>query len=189
MSRASEQIIFDELKSGSETAFKKVYEDNREKFLNFATKYELTQDELIDVYQDAYIVFHENILTGKLESLTSTLGTYLFSIGKFMIMDRLRKENKTVRSDRVLEIIREEEIELDDLEMDIEELTSRQRLLAMFFKELGEQCQKILTLFYYRGLTIDEIMNVGNYNNKNVVKSQKSRCLKTLRDKMKNSPN
>ncbi len=187
MNKASKQNIFAELKSGSEQAFKKVYEDNRDKFLNFAKKYDLSNDELIDVYQDAYLVFHENILSGKLKEMTSTISTYLFSIGKFMIMDRLRKENKTIRSDDTLRIIREEEIE--DFEIDWEELTPKQKLLERFFDELGEQCKKILTLFYYRGLNIDEIVKIGNYNNKNVVKSQKSRCLKTLREKIQNPKN
>ncbi|MFP2997077.1 sigma-70 family RNA polymerase sigma factor [Spongiivirga sp. MCCC 1A20706] len=183
MSNLTDQDLFNALKNGSEQAFKKVYEDNREKFVLFAKRYDLTDDEVIDIYQDAYIVFHENIVSGKIKQFTSTISTYLFSIGKFMIMDKMRKNNKTIRSEKVMSVVKEE-VDINDFEIDITAPSERQLLLKKFFSSLGEQCQKILTLFYYRGLTIDEIMEVGNYASKNVVKSQKSRCLKTLKDKI-----
>ncbi|NER18693.1 RNA polymerase sigma factor [Spongiivirga citrea] len=183
MNDLANQDLFSALKNGSELAFKKVYEDNREKFILYAKRYELTDDEVIDIYQDAYIVFHENIVSGKIKQFTSTISTYLFSIGKFMIMDKMRKNNKTIRSEKVMNVVKEE-VDINDFEIDATAPTERQLLLKKFFSALGEQCQKILTLFYYRGLTIDEIMEVGNYASKNVVKSQKSRCLKSLKDKI-----
>jgi len=183
MNELTDQNLFNALKNGDELAFKKVYEDNREKFILFAKRYELTDDEVIDIYQDAYIVFHENIVSGKIKQFTSSISTYLFSVGKFMIMDKMRKNNKTIRSEKVMNVVKEE-IDINELNLDTDAPTERQLLLKKFFSTLGEQCQKILTLFYYRGLTIDEIMDVGNYASKNVVKSQKSRCLKTLKDKI-----
>jgi DNA-directed RNA polymerase specialized sigma subunit len=49
-------------------------------------------------------------------------------------------------------------------------------------KKLGEQCQKVLTLFYYEEKKLDEIQSLLGYTNKDVLKSQKSRCLKQLKD-------
>ncbi|WP_254097249.1 RNA polymerase sigma factor [Aquimarina sp. Aq107] len=65
------------------------------------------------------------------------------------------------------------------------QLTPQQELLRQHFKNLGKRCQEMLTLFYYRGLTIDEITESLGYENKNVVKSQKSRCLKSLKESIK----
>jgi RNA polymerase sigma factor (sigma-70 family) len=50
------------------------------------------------------------------------------------------------------------------------------------FEQLGDKCQKVLKLFYYDGFTLEEIQKQLNYDNYNVVKSQKSRCLKTLKE-------
>jgi RNA polymerase sigma-70 factor (ECF subfamily) len=61
--------------------------------------------------------------------------------------------------------------------------------LKKYFDALGEKCQKILTLFYYQQYNIKEIMAEGNYNSENVVKSQKSRCLKTLKEAINNALN
>ena len=64
----------------------------------------------------------------------------------------------------------------------INELTEEQEQLRKAFKVLGQKCKDVLTLFYYRGFDLEEIKNSLNYTNKDVVKSQKSRCLKTLRN-------
>lgn len=96
MAKTDKDITLEELKSGSEKVLKTVYEENRDKFLNFARRYGLTEEENIDVYQDAYIVFYENVMNGKLEKLTSSVSTYLFSIGKYLIFDRMRKNKKSV---------------------------------------------------------------------------------------------
>ena len=42
-------------------------------------------------------------------------------------------------------------------------------------------CQKILELFYYQEKKLGDIVNALGYDNKDVVKSQKSRCIKQLR--------
>jgi len=71
------------------------------------------------------------------------------------------------------------------MDIETEALTVQQRLLKKHFKTLGRQCQELLTLFYYRGFTIKEILNHGSYNSENVVKSAKSRCMKTLKERIK----
>jgi len=64
---------------------------------------------------------------------------------------------------------------------DIDELTTEQKQLQVAFKTLGQKCKEILTLFYYRGYDLEDIMNELNYTSKDVVKSQKSRCIKSLK--------
>jgi len=90
-------ITIEDLKKGSEIIYKTIYENNRTKFLNFARRYGLEDDDIVDVYQDAYIAFYNNVMSGKLETLTCSVSTYIISIGKFMIFDKL-KRNKTVRT-------------------------------------------------------------------------------------------
>jgi len=61
-------------------------------------------------------------------------------------------------------------------------LTKEQRLLKKYYDQLGDRCKSILNLFYYQGYDLDEIRVILNYSNKKVLKSQKSRCLKQLKD-------
>ncbi|GAA3628005.1 RNA polymerase sigma factor [Flavivirga jejuensis] len=184
MTEHSDQLLFNSLKEGSDDDFKKVYNDNRPMFLNFAKKYGIAEEDILDIYQDAYIVFYENIQTGKLAELRSSLATYLMSIGKYMILDKLRKNKKKVDGYQILERVEEVDLELDFFDIIQPKLSKEQVLLKDYFDKLGERCQQILTWFYYKKYNIKEIMSAGNYKSENVVKSQKSRCLKTLKESM-----
>ncbi|RRQ50705.1 sigma-70 family RNA polymerase sigma factor [Maribacter algicola] len=173
------------LRSGSEKLLREIYTDNREKFLNFARKYQLSEDDNIDIYQDAYVIFYDNVMQGKLTELNSSVSTYLFSIGKYLIFDRMRKNKKTVGSHFPMEVVGKADVSLEELSLGAEELSAEQKLLQKYFATLGTQCKELLNLFYYRGFTIQEIVESGGYNNENVVKAAKSRCMKTLKERIK----
>ena len=179
------EITLNELRQGSEKMLKRVYEENREKFLNYAKRFNLSEEENIDVYQDAYVIFYDNIMSGKLETLTSSISTYLFGIGKYLIFDQMRKNKKKVGSNYDISMVGESDELVSTFELERTELTKEQKLLQKYFGTLGKKCQELLTLFYYRGLTIQEIMEVGGYNSENVVKSQKSRCMKILKERIR----
>ncbi|KAA1247514.1 RNA polymerase sigma factor [Aquimarina sp. RZ0] len=170
------------LKKSHNQALEKIYNEYRSSFLQFAKKYELDHDSVIDVYQDAFIALREHAIQGKLDNIKSSVKTYLFSIGKYMIYDLLRKQKKTIPYEHSVEF---KETADEEFFFEEPELTSKQQLLRQYFKNLGKRCQEMLTLFYYRGLTIDEITESLGYENKNVVKSQKSRCLKSLKELIK----
>ena len=186
MNKNPDNILLEKLKKGNNRAFEEVYEDNREKFLNFGYQFNLTKDDLLDIYQDAYIILYENIMIGKLTTLSSSISTYLISIGKYKILDRLRKNKKVVHN-HFLSQKTIEETTLMSFEMENESLTKNEVLLKKYFDELGEKCKAILIMFYYKKYSIKEIVAEGNYNSENVAKSQKSRCLKTLRHLCKNA--
>jgi len=163
-------------------SLEKIYNEYRSSFLQFAKKYDIDHASLIDIYQDAFIALREHAINGKLENIKSSVKTYLFSIGKYMIYDHLRMQKKTVS------IENSGFKDISDTEnpiLEYPQLTPQQQLLQRHFKTLGKRCQEMLTLFYYRGLTIEEITENLGYENKNVVKSQKSRCLKSLKELIK----
>ncbi len=187
MEKQSENALFKSLKDGSETAFKEVYESNRGLFLNFSRKYGLGDEDVLDVYQDAYIAFYENIQNGKLTELKSSVSTYLISIGKYKIMERLRKNSKKQENDHALYAVPDEDLVLESFDIVQEDLTPHQKLLQRYFEDLGEKCKAILTMFYYKKYSVKQIMAAGHYNSENVVKSQKSRCLKTLKEAIEKS--
>ena len=174
-----ESNLLEGLKKGDQNVLREIYIENKEDFFHFAKKHQLTKDEILDIYQDAILALRENAMLGKIKPTTSSLKTYFFSIGKYMIYDVLRKKKKIYLTNNFKENTNEFDFLFD------KELTSNQKKLQIAFNSLGEKCKEILTLFYYRGYTIDDITSHLNYNNKDVVKSQKSRCLKTLKDKIK----
>ena len=58
----------------------------------------------------------------------------------------------------------------------------RQRLVARLMETIGEPCKSILELFYFRGFSMEAIAERLQYKNENVVKTQKLRCLTSLKN-------
>ncbi len=48
------------------------------------------------------------------------------------------------------------------------------------FEMLGTSCKKILTLFYYENLSMKEIVEQTDYDNEQVIRNKKHKCLKAL---------
>lgn len=170
------QVVIDLLKKNDEKAIRTLYNDNKNGFILFAKRYNVSHDDLVDVYQDAIIALIENARKGKIDDLKSSLTTYLFGIGKFMIFQKLKKDGKNVAMDDF------EKIEMVHDDYSEEETNLQVKMLQAGFKKLGEQCRKVLQLFYYEEKKLDEIQTLLGYTNKDVLKSQKSRCLKQLKE-------
>lgn len=161
---------------------KKVYVSYRESFINFAKKFSSSKEDVLDSYQDAIIILQEKAIRGELNNLKCSLKTYLFSLGKYILYEKNRKKSKTfmiIKEDEDYNYIKTTEVFFN------ENLNKNQKLLEKAFSSLGKRCKEILTLFYYRGYSIEEIVEALQYENKNVVKSQKSRCIKQIKDKIK----
>lgn len=175
-----EQLI-SQLKKRDRDALKNVYLEYKTEFFKFSSRYTTDKVTLEDIFQDAIIVLYENALAGKLDNLKSTLKTYLFGTGKFMLFKHFRDSKKDIRTDQDYVFDNYEQAVIEEVSED-EGLNAYQKLLVANFKKLGDKCREILELFYLQGMKLDEIMGLQGYENKNVAKSQKSRCLKTLKD-------
>jgi len=179
MNSRDSKTIIELLKQGDKNALEKIYLENREGFINFAKKYNVNENDAIDIYQDSIMVLRENAINGRIDDLQSNISTYLFAIGKYKIYYNFRLQSKTVLKND-FDLV-EENIDFD-VNLYGQELTKEQKLLKKYYDRLGDRCKSILNLFYYQGYSLDEIRSILNYSNKKVLKSQKSRCIKQLKD-------
>lgn len=173
-----EKVILEALKNDNKSVLKSIYLEHKSAFIGFAKTYNMDYEDAQDIYQDAVIALRENALKGHLDNLNSELKTYLFSIGKYMIYKRLKEKKKLHFIDSIEKTNDFDELKITDIDYNF---NTRQRQLQIAFKSLGAKCQTLLNLFYMRGFTLDEIVEEFNYNTKDVAKSQKSRCLKSLK--------
>ena len=170
------------IKKGDKNTLGVIYEENRKRFVNFAKKQGLNPEDAKDVYQDAIIVFRDNIVQGKIKVLNSSVSTYLFGIGKHLIRYQMRLNSRTVNSPVLIINETKEDLDVNFLG---EEVTKEQRLLQKGLKKLGAKCVEVLELFFLEGYILDEIVHFLNYKNKKVLGSQKSRCISQLREIIK----
>lgn len=176
-----DQYVVDKLKEEDLKTLDKVYLTYKKEFFLFARTFSIPEGDIADVYQETIISLYENIQNKKLEHLTSTLKTYVFAIGKFKIYTQLKKNKSLTHDGNVIHI--SEEMQVFETEVDEE----RQLRLQKGLSQLGAKCQKILELYYYKGMALDEIQTELDYTSKDVLKSQKSRCLKQLKELVKKS--
>ena len=67
------------------------------------------------------------------------------------------------------------------------EREAKQEMMKLV-ESLGEVCKKILVLFYYEGLSMKEILNSMDYENEQVVRNKKYKCLKQLTEMINEDP-
>ena len=166
----------DELESGSEAWLDELYHQNLVKFQTWATrKYKLDEDTVLDIYQQAIISLYENVRYNKISQLNSSPSTYLFGIGKNLILKQLRENTKV---DKHLLRIQEH---WHFVQYDEDTFSQTFEVVKNELNKTSEPCKSIIELFYIRGMNIRAIASKLNYKSQDVVKTQKSRCMKTLK--------
>ena len=171
--------IISRIKADDRYILAELYKNYREEFIQFIQKnYGLTREESKDIFQDTIIAFYQNIVTGKLQYLSSDVKTYLFAIGKRQAStfkkNLFKIGNVSIDSDikAILKDIAEEMEQPNDLEDAVKKVLS----------ELPEHEKKILELFYYEKKSMDEIATIMGYANANSMKKKKSLILKKVGD-------
>ena len=170
-----EAALIARLHKDDKKALEEVYMRYRVAFSAYAQKYNLEQADILDVYQDAIISMYQNLVEKQVRLRDSSLKTYLFGIGKHKILDHIKANKKLYR-------LKNNPIAYEEINIETFELTIEQQQLAKYFRRLGESCQEILRMYYYRNWSIKEIVDWSHYKDENTVKSHKSRCLKKLRN-------
>ncbi|WP_436517213.1 RNA polymerase sigma factor [Ekhidna sp. To15] len=178
MEATSERNIIDRLSQGDEHAFKKVYSLYKKEARNWLMKHFGDDNLFEDVYQDAVIVLYEAALDGKLADLKCTLKTYLFAVCRNQLLKRFKLQKR--QDDKVdeVQIYYREWVEEEEGE---NELTQQ---LKEHFTAMKEPCKSILKLFYYQSMSLQQIAVTLGYSDKNVLKVQKSRCVRYLKEKV-----
>lgn len=142
------------------------------------------QQDAEDMFQDAVVSFIDLVQKGKFRD-ESTVKTFLYSLNRHQWLNELKRRGRAQ--------LREEkfETEQDKTEIDVTEaITSREATnqLVSLVAKLGETCKKILLLFYYENRSIREILDTLHYENEQVVRNKKYKCLKQLEQMMNDDP-
>ena len=183
MSELDDQQIVDSLKSGDEEVFQQIYKDYRDSFAEWATyRFTLDRDDALDIFQEALVALFDNAVKGKLTELKVTLKTYIYAIAKNLIYKKHRSEKRTFHQENPEDSMKE--VPMEELELEEDEATLRERKVMEELKNMKEPCQSILKLFYLRSYSMEEMAEELGYKNTATMKTTKMRCLKDLRKKV-----
>ncbi|MFP4090728.1 MAG: RNA polymerase sigma factor [Cyclobacteriaceae bacterium] len=137
-----------------------------------------------DVMQEVLIVFVEMVRKQKYEGRAS-VKSFLYTLTRNMWISELRKKGSANRRHEVYES------EKESFEADISEYLAHkegQQIVERLFEELGKKCQQILTLFYYEEMPMKEVLQHTDFDNEQVLRNKKYKCLKSLIQRVHQSP-
>jgi RNA polymerase sigma factor (sigma-70 family) len=142
-----------------------------------------SMDDAKDIVQEVIVSFIEIIRNNKFRG-ESSIKTFLHVMTRNTWLNELKKRGRSEKRDKVFEQVRLQ----DDAAVteSIENRESKQQLLKVF-ETLGTTCKRILTLFYYENLSMKEIVHQTEYDNEQVVRNKKHKCLKELTILVKNN--
>lgn len=166
-----ERIILDD-----ERALEEVYVAYQLDFLRMSRKYGLDSADALDIYQDAVVSFYQQAQRRAMV-ITTSIRAYLLGIARYKCYELLRQQQRSVPLTW--------EDQLGSMPEEPPSLSYEQEQLRQHFTSLSASCQEVLRLFYYRGLSLEEIVAQTEYKNAATVKSHKSRCLKRLSEMIK----
>lgn len=153
---------------------------------------ELDYDTIEDLYQESFLAVYENLQAGKVRENTSWQ-SYIIGIGIKRAFKLLRHRTETIyeydnndaegqlQISRAIEKILSERVEEESVYNNIE----AQGLLGKELNFTPEPCNKIIRLFYYDGMSMEDIAIAVNFRNATTAKSKKSQCMKSLTERVK----
>lgn len=176
--------LLDRLRRGDDALLKEIYDNHRQDFLRWAVKFGVDSTVAEDIFQVSIVILYDNVVTGKLTSLSSSLKTYLFSIGKHKAMEykRWQKNDFQKIEPAMLDLFADEGTPEKEIVYDVDQLKEALR-------KLGDPCKRLLELMYYKKLGQDMISTLMGYKDRDTVKSKKYKCIERLKRILENPDN
>ena len=176
----TEKELIEGLSKGDRKSLEQLYRVHKPAFLGFARKNYpvLSEDDAMDAFQDAVVAVCRNFAKGKSLNEDTSFQTYLFKIGNYKLLDKIKKDGRqvtfTMHGEIKLQNIEEPETEVSQEE-------ENKEMVRKYLAMMGENCRRIMELFYFDRLNMHEIAEEMGYKNENVAKKTKSTCLEKLR--------
>ena len=178
--------LVDNLRTGQrmDETIKAIYRGHFDSLSWYVMNNSGSRQDAEDIFQEVIVAFIDLVQKDKFRG-ESTVKTFLFSLNRFTWLNELKRRGRALAREEKYER-GQEKVELDTSAIiaDREGKAEVVRLVG----ELGETCRKILLLFYYENLSMKEILEKMHYENEQVVRNKKYKCLKQLEQMVNADP-
>ena len=159
-----------------EQALAKIYTDSgvKVKMISMIIKNHGNMQDGEDLYQESMIVLDRNIREGVFK-LEGSLPSYLYSIGKYLWMNHLRKKSLTLKESFSDHEMISTALQPDHIMMD----EQRKAYLLSVLGKLGKRCQGILELWQL-SYSMEEIAQQLNLSDASIARKAKYDCQQQL---------
>ena len=165
----------------SSAAIRYLYRENFDMLSRYILHNSGNEQDAEDIFQEVMVAFIQLLKAGKFRG-ESSIRTFLFSLNKNIWLNELKKRGRASLREEKYEKNMNRNEHTADIAMELRQ--TKQELLKTL-EALGENCKKILLLFYYENRSMKEIVAELPYENEQVVRNKKSKCLKKLEELVK----
>jgi RNA polymerase sigma factor (sigma-70 family) len=167
------------IKEDDRLFIKELYNHMRPEFMAWFSKHFYCRiEDVEDAYQRSFNILYFNIREDKITMPEIKANTYLFSVGKNVMMKVLSKEPKNETS---IDFVHERNLGMVDIGYNMDELY-RKEVIVRLLNQIDETCRNVLTLSFYKNYSMESIAYEMNFKNQSVAKKKKHLCLKKLKE-------
>lgn len=169
---------------GMDAAVKFIYREHFESLSWFIMHNNGNRQDAEDIFQEVVVNFIELVQKDKFRGEAS-VKTFLFAMNRHTWLNELKKRGRSDLRELKYEAVQ------DKTEMDVSSFIAGREAkheVMRLVEQLGETCKKILVMFYYENLSMKEMLNGLEYENEQVVRNKKHKCLKKLEQMILNNP-
>jgi RNA polymerase sigma factor (sigma-70 family) len=170
--------------NGMEEAIKALYKSHFDSLSWYIMNNSGSRQDAEDIFQEVMVSFIDLVQKDKFRG-ESTIKTFLYSLNRYTWLNELKRRGRALAREEKYEKAQETaEMDVSHLIADREAKAEVTRLVG----ELGETCRTILLLFYYEDRSMKEILDALHYENEQVVRNKKYKCLKQLEKMIMEKP-
>lgn len=184
MKKINNQQIILGLQSSSEQEvdymLKYLYDQCRPTISKYILRSKGSEQDVDDVFHEGIIAFYKLAREDKIDRDTN-VEAYLYTICRNMWSKSLKKKFQTTDLSNGPEPAIEEDFDEFDA-------IDQSALLKEVISKLGEGCQKVLKLYYFDKFRMQKIAQEMGFQNEQVARNKKAKCLASLRKIVLQSP-
>ncbi|MDQ3278826.1 MAG: sigma-70 family RNA polymerase sigma factor [Bacteroidota bacterium] len=175
----TDDAIIIALKSGS-TAIDEAIRHLYREYFGLLTYYVVNnggeEQDAEDIFQEVIISFVNLVKAGKFRG-ESSIKTFLYTLNRNIWLNERKRRGRTVTKETAYENVLARSVPNIQTAMEYRQASAE---LLKVVDQLGAVCKKILLLFYYDNQSIKEILQQVDYENEQVVRNKKAKCLKHM---------
>ena len=143
-----------------------------------------TAQDAEDVFQEVVVTFIELVNQNKFRG-ESSIKTFLYSLNRHIWLNEIKKRNRMQQ--RNIKFERSREQSEADVSTHIAGREARAQVMKVI-DQLGEACKQVLMAFYYQDLPVKDMLAFLPYENEQVIRNKKYKCLKKLEEMLHEDP-
>ncbi len=136
-----------------------------------------TREDGADIFQEAVLVLVEKVKNGQFRG-DSSIKTFLSAIARNRWLFELRTRDRRKKRETFYSSGEDTVTNEGSHFFNNESIQDLEKALA----QLGDVCRKILTGYYYEDKSIKELLEEFDYENEQVLRNRKCKCMKKLKE-------